>query len=70
MSCCSSLRSAADLALFERADRPTQMACDLQLILPGLVRGGGDAAWNAVVARAMDRAGNDYDRMRLRALLK
>lgn len=66
----ASLRSAADLALFERADRPTQMACDLQLILPGLVRGGGDAAWNAVVARAMDRAGNDYDRMRLRALLK
>ena len=64
------LRSSADLALFERALRPTQMADDLQIILPGLVRNTGRMGWNPAVARAMDRATNDYDRMRLKDLLK
>ena len=66
----ASVRSAADLALFERALRPTQMADDLQVILPGLVRNTGNMEWNPAVARAMDRATNDYDRMRLKELLK
>ena len=66
----ASVRSSADLALFERALRPTQMADDLQVILPGLVRNTGNMEWNPAVARAMDRATNDYDRMRLKELLK
>ena len=64
------LRSSADLALFERALRTSQMADDLQIILPGLVRNTGRMEWNPAVARAMDRATNDYDRMRLKDLLK
>jgi hypothetical protein len=66
----ATLRSSADLALFERALRPTQMADDLRVILPGLVRNTGSIGWNPAVAGAMDRATNDYDRMRLKELLK
>jgi len=61
--------SPLDLALFQRALRPMQAADDLTLLLPALRRVVGRDEVRSAIARAMERAGNDYDRERLKALL-